>query len=191
MARALKAWGILVDGGPASRGDGEPMPLPRIRVKRTRKDHSHALGRSEIRRALQFFGESCTYGLREIELSSKPGLEGHRLNLGKLVVPGRIIIYAQPRSPWHLPGRVGGRVLLQLKRAGAVVELAGSGAQTIITWPANTLRDFLLFDVLMHEIGHHLIQQYRGKRGVRVARTRDHEAFAGRFARRCRSLYGG
>ena len=46
-----------------------------------------------------------------------------------------------------------------------------------------------LFDVLMHEIGHHLIQHYKGKRTVRRARTADHEAFADRFAQRCRLAY--
>jgi hypothetical protein len=45
--------------------------------------------------------------------------------------------------------------------------------------------------VLMHEVGHHLIQQYKGKRRARVARTRDHEAFADGFARRCRRLSRG
>jgi Zn-dependent peptidase ImmA (M78 family) len=47
----------------------------------------------------------------------------------------------------------------------------------------------MLFDVLMHEVGHHVIQQYKGKRPARVARTKDHEALAERFAARCRELY--
>jgi hypothetical protein len=64
-----------------------------------------------------------------------------------------------------------------------------NGTLTVVTWPGATLRDFMLFDVLMHEIGHHLIQQYKGKRPARVVRTRDHEAFADRFAERCRLLY--
>jgi hypothetical protein len=40
----------------------------------------------------------------------------------------------------------------------------------------------MLFDVLLHEIGHHVLQHGKGKRLVRIARTRDHEAFATRFA---------
>lgn len=59
----------------------------------------------------------------------------------------------------------------------------------IVSWPATTLRDYMLFDVLMHEIGHHLLQQYTGKRMARVARTKDHEAFADLFAQQCRSLW--
>jgi Zn-dependent peptidase ImmA (M78 family) len=47
----------------------------------------------------------------------------------------------------------------------------------------------MLFDVLMHEVGHHLIQHHKGKRQARVARTRDHEAFADAFARRWREVW--
>jgi hypothetical protein len=61
--------------------------------------------------------------------------------------------------------------------------------QTTVDWPGDTLRDFVLFDVLMHEIGHHIVQQYTGNRAGRVMRTRDHEAFAERFARRCREEF--
>ena len=69
-----------------------------------------------------------------------------------------------------------------------MLEIPEGGAHALVSWPGKTLRDFMLFDVLMHEIGHHLIQQYKGKRRARVARTRDHEAFAAHFARRCRLL---
>src|SRR5206468_1152450 len=78
---------------------------------------------------------------------------------------------------------------LKMRRAGALVERLGDGSQTRVEWPGETLRDFMLFDVLMHEIGHHLIQQYTGKRTARVARTREHEAFAELFARQCRQAY--
>lgn len=59
----------------------------------------------------------------------------------------------------------------------------------MITWPGDSLREFMLFDVLMHEVGHHWLQQYKGKRPARVVRTREHEAFADEFARRCRLIY--
>lgn len=140
--------------------------------------------------ALRFFGEPSTYGLREIKLASEPGAEGGQLRFGRLLVPGKIVLFPQPRSPWRLPGRVGTKVRRRLRRAGALVEIPDDGVYTLVEWPGNTLREFVLLDVLMHEIGHHLIQHYKGKRRDRVARTRDHEAFADHFSRRCRSLYG-
>jgi len=51
------------------------------------------------------------------------------------------------------------------------------------------LRDFMLFDALMHEIAHHRLQQYTGKRTARIARTADHEAYADQFAAQCRAQF--
>ena len=58
-----------------------------------------------------------------------------------------------------------------------------------MSWPGETLKEFMLLDVLLHEIGHHVLQHYKGKQRVRIARTRDHEAFASAFAERCRRRY--
>jgi hypothetical protein len=139
-------------------------------------------------RTLRFFGERCTYGLQSIELvRGEEALAGSRLQFGRLLVPGRIIMYDQPVSPWVLAGRLPAGEEERLRLAGARVE--EEGVQTVVAWSGDSLRDFTLFDVLMHEVGHHLIQQYKGKRPVRVVRTRDHEAFAARFARRCRLIY--
>jgi hypothetical protein len=54
-----------------------------------------------------------------------------------------------------------------------------------VDWPGDTLRDFLLFDGLMHEIGHHMT----GKRTARVMRTADHERRADAFATACRLVW--
>jgi len=78
-----------------------------------------------------------------------------------------------------------------LERAGAIVAVSDGGHHTRSDWPGDRLRSFVLFDGLMHEIGHHLLQHEKGKRRVRIARTADHEAFAERFARRCRERYEG
>lgn len=109
---------------------------------------------------------------------------------GSLKVPGRIILYEQQQGTWLLPGTLPEGDAAKLQRAGAEIDVVAGGLQTSVTWPGQTLRDFMLFDVLMHEVGHHLIQQYKGKRRARVARTRDHEAFAEHFARECRRAFG-
>ena len=147
--------------------------------------------RSDIVQVLTFFGERYTYGLRSIELLSPPSdrIIGMRRSLGRLVVPGRIMLYAQPPSPWSLPGTLRDVDALLLESAGAEIDVTDRGIHTVVHWPGDTLRHFMLFDVLMHEIGHHLIQHYTGKRSARVARTRDHEAFARRFAHHCRLTF--
>ena len=72
---------------------------------------------------------------------------------------------------------------------GAVLDIAA--AATRVEWPDETLRDFVLFDGLMHEIGHHLVQHHRGKRSRRVMRTTDHERYAEAFAAACRLAWAG
>ena len=187
LARSLKAWGIILEPAPDSPLS-EAAPLPRIRVRRPPRGYHHPLGRSEIASALRFFGEACTYGLREIELSSRPSGDNRRLQFGRLIVPGRVVLYPQPSGPWRLLGLLSEGERIRLERAGATVEILAGGLHTVVSWPERTLGYFMLFDVLLHEVGHHIVQQYTGKRRVRVARTRDHESFAESFARRCRLL---
>jgi hypothetical protein len=190
LARALKELGVCLDGLPARSGHEEPAPLPRLRVARPREGYHHPAARADVVRLLRFFGEPCTYGLRSIELvRGEAGAPADDLRFGRLLVPGRILLYEQPLPPWVLLGRLPATEAERLRAAGALVE--EDALQTVVAWPGQALREFMLFDVLMHEIGHHMIQQYKGKRPARVVRTRDHEAFAAHFARRCRQIYSG
>ena len=192
FARALKESGIVPEVFPVAGRDQGPAPLPRLIVKRPRSGCFHPASKAEILELLRFFGEECIYGLRTIELlQSGRGYRGGEVLFGTLLVPGRIVLYEQPFSPWLLPGRLSAKEQEKVCRAGASVESIIETTQTIVSWPGDTLRDFMLFDVLMHEIGHHLLQHYKGKRRQRVARTTDHEAVAERFAMRCRLLYRG
>lgn len=164
-------------------------PFPRIPMQRPNPGMHHPASRAEILRVLAFFGPETVYGIRSITLSRTPDIVSNRLQFGQLIVPGCIVLFAQPVSPWIIAGRLPQEDEVRLSGAGAGIARGGGGMQTVVTWPAESLRDFMLFDVLMHEIGHHLIQHYKGKRTVRVVRTKDHEAFADTFARRCRTAY--
>jgi hypothetical protein len=200
-ARLLKEMGLIppplepcrgVRAQRAPRTAPAPAPLPRMVVKRPREGYVHPAGKGDIARILRFFGEQYTYGLRRIVLVQAAGTpaSSRRLVFGRLRVrDGEVILYEQAMPPWVLPGRLSPGDEERLVRAGAILELSGQGQQTVVRWPAGTLRDFMLFDVLMHEIAHHTLQQYKGKRALRVARTAHHEALAHRFAVRCRLLY--
>jgi len=191
LARALKESGIVPDTVPVAHRDKRPAPPPRLIVKRPRSGYFHPASRAEILELLRFFGEECIYGLRTIELlQTGRGYRGGDVLFGTLLVPGRIVLYEQPFSPWLLPGRLSAEEQQKIARAGATVESINEAPQTIVSWPGDTLRDFMLFDVLMHEVGHHLLQHHKGKRLERIARTADHEALAARFAVRCRLLFG-
>ena len=141
----------------------------------------------DIEDILTFVGPEAVYGVRRIELRQSDGSWGRgRLPLGRLAVPGRILLYEQPNSPWRVPGKLPRAEVDRLQRAGAEVE---EREGLIVTWTASALRDLMLFDALLHEVGHHLVQHHKGKRQIRVARTAAHEAFADLFAWRCRQAW--
>jgi hypothetical protein len=125
------------------------------------------------------------YGLRTIELARRPAaVKSGEQVFGRYRTPGHVLLFEQPEAPWHLPGWLPDEATRRLERCGAVVTRYPDSAVTRVDWPHDALRRFMLEDVLRHELGHHVLQHNRGKRTVRVARTRDHEAFATRFARR-------
>jgi hypothetical protein len=72
----------------------------------------------------------------------------------------------------------------RLGYAGATLDTDDRGFLHV-AWPGDTLRDFVLLHVLLHEVGHHVLQHKRRRRD-RIARTRDHEAFAELYAARAR-----
>jgi len=106
--------------------------------------------------------------------------------IARLQVPGKVILYEQMEPPWNLP-RLQEAGLIRLRRAGASVEVGADGVR--VDWSRESLRDFMLFEGLMHEVGHHLIQQHTGKRTARVMRTVDHERTATAFAEACRTTW--
>jgi len=188
IARALKHSGVILDLPELNETD-QPT-LPRIVTKKPRRGFSHPAGKHELVSVLQFFGERCFYGLRLIKLVQGDTLLSQGVVcMGRLEVPGTIILFDQPPSPWFINGTIPSLERKRLERAGASIEATGDGVQCLIRWSDTDLQNFMLFEVFMHEIGHHLIQQYKGKRNARVVRTKEHELFADSFAQHCRETY--
>jgi hypothetical protein len=175
MAR-LKNNGIIPVPSKASPKES-CWPLPRIAEKRPRRRFHHPARRSDIASVLRSLPEEAIYGLNRIEL--RQGSQRCSA-LGELRIPGLIILYDQAPSPWRIPTTIDPGETVHLHKAGAVIDSVPGG--TLIHWPGKSLQNFMLFDVLLHEIGHHILQHSSGKRPARIARTRDHEAFAELFA---------
>ncbi|AVT40884.1 hypothetical protein [Plantactinospora sp. BB1] len=166
-----------------------PYPPPRLPIRESpaRPGFLHPATVGDVTRLLDFFGPELRYGLRAVELRHAVGADRSGPLLAALLVPGVVILYEQPRPPWTVPGQLLPRSRSRLERAGARVDSAATS--TRIDWPGTTLRDFLLFDGLLHEIGHHLVQHGSGRRTARVRRTADHERYADGFAARCRERW--
>jgi hypothetical protein len=155
-----------------------------VQVAPARPGFVHPASRRDIDELLEFFSPLAIYGLQSVELRQAVDAAAcDRIVVARLQVPGRVVLYEQPRPPWVIPG-LSARSLARLRRAGAVVDVGVTA--TRVQWPGETLPDFVLFDGLMHEIGHHLVQHHRGKRSIRVVRTADHERYADAFAAACR-----
>lgn len=152
-----------------------------MRARRPSVGRHHPASVADVRSALKLFGAEFYYGVGMVELRPAPP-EGRRLLLGRLIGPGQIVLYDQPRSPWRLGFPLGHNERERLRGAGAKVDGLG-----VVSWPGDTLRDFMLGHVLAHELGHHALQHERRLRGERAARTRDHEARAEAIAARLRT----
>jgi len=168
----------------ATRRVDRPVP---VRACPPRRGFVHPAGATDIARVLDFFGPAAAYGLRGIALRQQPPAAGAGPAVAELRVPGLVLLFEQPAPPWQLPGRLAEVAAARLRRAGAQVTTAGSG--TRVDWPGHTLRDFMLFDGLMHEIGHHTIQHAADKDRTRVMRTADHERRADAYAVRARHAW--
>jgi hypothetical protein len=175
------------------RTDPYPMRAARraaaslpVRVCRPRPGFVHPAGPAELIRVLTFFGPPAVYGLRGVQLRQRPA-DGTGPAVAALHVPGVVVLFEQPEPPWTVPGRLTGAATARLERAGARV--ADCLAGTRVDWPGDTLRDFMLFDGLMHEIGHHVIQHAARRRHTRAMRTADHERRADAYATRARHAW--
>ncbi len=186
LGRVLgKANGILVS---CAEGAKSCQLLPRILWREPSPGFHHPIGKQEVLGLLESVGPLAMYGLRSIELVRAPAPDGAPSPVfGRYEVPGRILLFEQPLLPWRLPGLLARETLQRLERAGAVVNLLPELGATLVDWPADTLRRVMLEEVLLHELGHHVLQHHKAKRLVRIARTKDHEAFAALFAARQRS----
>ncbi|MGI5239473.1 hypothetical protein [Dactylosporangium sp. CA-139066] len=157
-----------------------------VRVRAARPGFVHPANPADIRQVLAFFGPAATYGVRGVELRQRPPGAG-AVAVAALRVPGIVLLYEQPEPPWVLPGRLTDPGAARLRRAGAIVT-AGSAA-TRVDWPGGELRDFMLFDGLMHELGHHVVQQEARRRRTPAMRTADHERRADAYAVRARAAW--
>jgi hypothetical protein len=154
-----------------------------IRVGRPRPGFRHPATAADLARVLEFFGPPARYGVRRIELRQRAGrAAGPGIRVAGYVPPGVVVLFEQPDPPWLLAGRLSGAAGERLERAGARVRATAS--HVLVEWTDRALRDFVLLDGLMHEIGHHVLDH-----GDRRMRTADHERRADAYAAACRTAW--
>ncbi len=162
------------------RAERRAAPAVPVRECRPRPGFHHPAGAADVLQVLDDMGPVASYGLGGVELRQAPPHANLRHHFGALHPPGRIVLYEQPDPPWRVPGQVSGRDRIAFERAGAVPTVTAGGTE--IDWPDRSLRTFMLADVLLHEIGHHVTRHRRGKRTVPRHRTTDDERLADEFS---------
>jgi hypothetical protein len=177
---------LRLDGPEAPPSAAGPAHRVDIVVIPARKGYFHPLKPADIKRAFEFFGPLVVYGIRSVEMRPSVRRSFPSVPIARLQVPGRVVLYEQLQPPWSLSD-LSEESIDRLRRAGASVEEEFGAAR--VDWTSGALKDFVLFEGLMHEIGHHLIQQHTGKRNVRVMRTADHEHRAAAFVETCRRAW--
>ena len=166
------------------RTSARPKTRLRIIQHAPGSGHTHPAMHAEVRRLLDQLPPRYRYKLRAIELRPAPSRPQGALPLGRLLLPGRILLYAQPRSPWLLAGLLADDERARLRRAGALLSVDRRSCLTVVEWPGRSLCDFMLLDVLLHELAHHALQVRRARSITPAARMRDHEAVAAGLGRR-------
>jgi hypothetical protein len=146
--------------------------VPVVRTRRPTPGRHHPASAADVRDALRRFGPTAYYGVDSVELVPSPR-DDACLHLGRFVMPARIELFDQARSPWRLGFELAEGDAEWLAEGGAAIERGG-----VVVWPDGSLRRFMLGWVLPHELGHHVVQHERRLRGERAIRTAEHEARA-------------
>ena len=165
---------------------------PRIIVRRPSPGFFHPVTQSQVLEVLEAIGPTAVYGLKSVEYSRLPAENrDSEALLGRYHPPDRIILFEQRRPPWHFIGQLGESATGVFERAGAKIQANEDGSAVTVEWPGESLANLMIFEGLLHEVGHHVLQHESRAGSRRIARTRDHEKFADMFAARCRAEFLG
>jgi hypothetical protein len=177
----------LLSGRTGGSKANAPSRLP-IGVHRHQTRLCHPLNRQDISSLAELLGPVAIYGLKSIQLRREPAIRTEGIVFAEYALSADIFLYALPTGPWNLPFPLAPTDCAAFRRYGALVESNVNRNTTMVSWPLNCLKRYLLYEVLAHELGHHAVQRSRGKLATSVCRTRDHEALAERYTSRALHL---
>lgn len=154
VGRALKESGLLSIPEIGSQKKG--FVWPRIIVRRPSYGFFHPTTQGRVQEILEAVGATGVYGLKSVELSRRPDEETATPGLlARYIAPGQIVLFEQQLPPWHYVGRLPDSTTEFFEKSGAEVRWSAEVSATTVDWPGDTLVRFLLFEGLLHEIGHH------------------------------------
>ena len=164
----------------------DALPRLTIFVQKPLPGMRHAVTPRDVRDVFVRLGPASTYGLKCVRLRQECALQSAGIVFGEYLLIGEIYLYSLPDLPWHLPYLLAARDIAAFERFGACIASRADARTTTIAWNSDGQREFVLSEVLAHELGHHLLQRGKGKRKAVVCRRSDHERRADLQCRRAR-----
>lgn len=159
-------WGV------ARTSDGK-LRLPPIIVRKPRRGDLHPISKSHLERLLLSARTEYLYGLKRIELRSRIGNTVGEPFAYYYPVERTVVLYSLPLV-WELSKLSGGWERLFTDYLARV----DRGSMISVSWPDRSILGLWFWDqVVMHELGHHFVEQYRSKNG-RVRSRNAHERLA-------------
>ena len=150
--------------------------LPRIVVREPRKGDVHPLTRDQIWYYLAMVPPAYVYGLKAVELRPRKDALGCPYGLYS-PRDKRIWLYSCPAREWHFSNEIWHSAKAILTWGAQIVESEGSSGDIAVQWNDPVDIELFLVDVLLHELGHHYVHQYKSSRGMPGTRPR-HEVVA-------------
>ena len=148
----------------------------------------HAVTPREIRSFLIRLGHASYYRLRAINIRRECGFRPTGIVFAEYAVPDEIQLFALPQLPWSLPFLLSVVDFNLFESYGASLVVDHVREYTVITWSPSGLQQFVLCEVLAHELGHHLLQTRKSQGSRSRYRTSDHEKRAGLYAMRANRI---
>ncbi len=173
-------------GEQASSEGAVPLRLAITKQKPLPGTH-YPITLQDIRDLLAALGPVSTYGLKSVRLRQEGAVRREGIVFAEYGLSGDITLFALPASPWWLPFLLTAEDSASFERYGAHIEADSRLETTTVAWSPDGLRQFTLYEVLAHELGHHLLQRTRGTK-AKVCRHGDHERRADLQTRRNRRL---
>jgi len=158
--------------GIARTPDGD-RKLPPIITRKPLRGDEHPISKSRLEGYLSGTRTEYIYGLKRIELRAR-AKSSIGEPFGSYFIWERIIVLYSLPPVWELSRLSKGWEGL-LSSYGARVE---QGSHVLVSWPSELHLELWFWDqVVMHELGHHFIEQYRSKNGL-VRSLKAHERLA-------------
>jgi hypothetical protein len=146
--------------------------LPRIVNRKPRTGDVHPLTRNQVWYYLLMVPPAYVYGLKAVELRPRKDAVGCPYGLYS---PGekRIWLYSCPSREWRFSEEIWPRHKGVLTSGAQIVTSENASNDVVVEWNDPIDIELLFVDVLLHELGHHYVNQYKSSRGKPATHSRN------------------